>query len=104
MNREESACLGGNANGLKIMAEGKLLDRHLHLHSHEIISGRWLRNRPKIYAKIFPRIVCGLFLGISIIGVLWLHWWGEDAFERRTGASIKSLPRMWSKVYGDLCR
>jgi hypothetical protein len=77
VNQEEGkkACLWGDANGLRIMAEGSLLDRHLHLHSHEIIPGGRLRNRAKVRAKIFPRIVCGLFLGISIIGVLWIQWW-----------------------------
>jgi hypothetical protein len=57
------------------MTKEYLLDCHIHLHSHEIISGRWVRNRSKIQAKSFSRYACGLFLGISIIGVLWLQWW-----------------------------
>ena len=63
-----------DANGPKIMTKENLLDRHIHLHSHEIISGRWLRHRSKIEGKIFSRFACALFLGIGIIGVLWLQW------------------------------
>jgi hypothetical protein len=51
------------------------LDQHIQLHSHKIISSRWLRNRPKIRTKIFLRFAYGLFLGISIIGVWLLQWW-----------------------------
>jgi len=57
------------------MTEENLLDLHIHLHSGEIISGRWLRHRSKIHAKKILRFACGMFLGISIIGVLWLQWW-----------------------------
>jgi hypothetical protein len=64
-----------DANGLKILTEESRLDRHLHLHSHEIISGRCVRERSKILPKIFPKIACGLFLGMGIIGMWWLQWW-----------------------------
>jgi len=57
------------------MTEENPLDRHIHLHSHEIISGRWLRPSSKIHAKIFSRFACGLFLGIGIIGAFWFQWW-----------------------------
>ena len=64
----------------KNMTKEDLLDQHIHLHSHEIIPGRWLRNRSKIRTKIFLRFAQGLFpygciLGISIIGVWLLQWW-----------------------------
>jgi hypothetical protein len=52
------------------MTKENLLDRHLHLHYHEIIFARWLRHRSKIHAEISPGFAYGLFLGISIIGVL----------------------------------
>ena len=62
------------------MTKEDLLDQHIHLHSHEIIPGRWLRNRSKIRTKIFLRFAhglfsYGLFLGISIIAVWLVHWW-----------------------------
>jgi len=62
------------------MTKADLLDQHIHLHSHEIISGRWLRNGSKIRSRIFLRFAHALFpygflLGISIIGVWLVKWW-----------------------------
>jgi hypothetical protein len=64
-----------DSHGPKIMTKENLLDRHLHLHSHEIISARWFPPRSKIHATIFARFACGFFLGIGIIGMLVLQWW-----------------------------
>jgi hypothetical protein len=57
------------------MRKKDLLDQHIHFHSHEIISNRWLRNRTKIRTKIFLRFAYGLFVGMSIIGVWLLQVW-----------------------------
>ena len=63
------------SNGPKIKTNQNLLDRHMHLHSHEIISGRLLLPRFTIHANILGRFACGLFLGISIIGVVRFQGW-----------------------------
>jgi len=63
------------SNGPKIKTNQNLLERDMHLHSHEIISGRLLRPRSTIHAHILGRFARGLFLGISIIGVFRFQWW-----------------------------
>ena len=83
-----------------------MLDRHIHLHSHEVISGRWLRHRSKIRANIFPKFVCGLFLAISIIGVLWLQWWRWRCLPRRNRAwytefALNVVGGLWGSIQID---
>ena len=65
--------LSGKRN--EYMTKADLLDHHIHLHSHEIIPSRWLRNRSKIHKRIFLRFAYGFFLGLSIIAVWLLQWW-----------------------------
>jgi len=61
--------------GMRVMTGENPLDLHIHLHSIEIISDRWLQHRCEIHPKKFMKFVCGIVLGISIIGVLLLQWW-----------------------------
>ena len=61
--------------GVKVMTKESPLDRHIHLHIHEILPGRWLRPKSKVYTKIFTRILPGLVLGTGIMGALWFQWW-----------------------------
>ncbi len=57
-----------------IPLEENPLDRHIHLHIHEIIPERWLlprRNRRGLFLGMF----CGAVATIGIIGVLWIELW-----------------------------
>ncbi len=65
----------GDANRMKIMTKENLLDLHIHLHSHEIISAGRLGHKSNIQAGIFQRFARGLILGIGFIGLLWFQWW-----------------------------
>ncbi len=55
------------------MTNEDLLDRHIHLHTHDLMPGRWLRPRSKIHARIFSGFLCGLLLVIGIIGAFFFR-------------------------------
>jgi hypothetical protein len=59
--------------GVKIMTKENLLDRHIHLHTHELMPGRWLRPRSRIHARFFSRFLCGVLLVIGINGAFLFH-------------------------------
>ena len=60
---------------LKMMTKEESLDRHIHLHTHELVPGRWLRPRRNIRTKIFSKFLCGLVLGAGFVGAMWFQWW-----------------------------
>ena len=55
------------------MTEENLLDRHMHLHTHELMPGRWLRPRGRIHAGILSGFLCGVLLVIGVIGAFLFH-------------------------------
>jgi hypothetical protein len=61
--------------GVKIMTKENLLDRHIHLHSHEILVGHGLRLRGRIHSKVFSSFFWKVLPAIGIVGALWFRWW-----------------------------
>ena len=53
------------------------LDGHIHLHSHEIIPGRWERPPSRRAGGVSWGLFCGALLSISLIGLLWTQLWGR---------------------------
>ena len=61
--------------GLERLRNEPFLDRHLHLHAHEMISGRRLGPGAQPRPRPFPRFVWVLLGGMGMIGWLWLQGW-----------------------------
>jgi hypothetical protein len=57
------------------MTKENLLDRHIHLHSHEILVGHGLWRRSRIHSKLFSNLFWKLVPTAVIVGALWLRWW-----------------------------
>ena len=50
------------------------LDRHIHLHPHELGPERWSGPRRGIRTKAFFKFLCGALLGAGSVGALWFQW------------------------------
>ena len=55
------------------MTKENLVDRHIHLHTHQLMPGRWLRPKSGIHGRIFSGFLCGALLAIGIIGAFLFH-------------------------------
>ncbi len=56
-----------------MMNEEDALDRHIHLHIHELMPRRGFRFRARIRTPKLLRFLYGTFLIGGIVGVLWLN-------------------------------
>ncbi len=61
--------------GLERLRNEAFLDRHLHLHAHEMISRHWLGPGDNPHPRPFPRFVWVLLGGMGMIGFLWFQGW-----------------------------
>jgi hypothetical protein len=57
-----------------MMSKVDLLDRHIHLHTQDLLLGRRLRPRRGLRKRVFLEVLSGLIIGACVVG------WGITRF------------------------